>query len=92
MFKYIGILKFKKKKAGLIASIMKILLVQTSFLGDVILSTPVISGIKRIYPGAELWMMTTPLSASLIIRDPLLAGVLTDDKQGKNDNITNPNI
>lgn len=88
MFKYISILKFKKEKAGLIAPIMKILLVQTSFLGDVILSTPVISGIKRIYPGAELWMMTTPLSASLIIRDPLLAGIFIDDKQGKNSGLT----
>lgn len=63
---------------------MKILLVQTSFLGDTILSTPVISAIKKIYPEAELWMMTTPLSAELVIRDPLLAGVLTDDKKDKN--------
>jgi heptosyltransferase-2 len=63
---------------------MKILLAQTSFLGDVILSTPVISGIKRIYPEAKLWMMTTPLSSSLIIRDPLLTGVLIDDKHEKN--------
>jgi len=63
---------------------MKILLVQTSFLGDTILSTPVISGIKKIYPEAELWMMTTPLSAELVIRDPLLSGVLLDDKKGKN--------
>ncbi len=67
---------------------MRILLAQTSFLGDVILSTPVISGIKKIYPGAELWMMTTPLSAALVTRDPLLAGVLIDDKTGKNSGIT----
>jgi len=59
-------------------------LVQTSFLGDTILSTPVISGIKKIFPDAELWMMTTPLSAELVIRDPLLTGVLTDDKKDKN--------
>ncbi len=67
---------------------MKILLAQTSFLGDVILSTPVISGIKRIYPEAELWMMTTPISAPLILRDPLLSGVLIDDKKGENSGIT----
>lgn len=62
---------------------MKILLVQTSFLGDTILSTPVISGIKKIYPDADLWMMTTPLASSLVVRDPLLAGVLTYDKRGE---------
>ncbi|MCK4728814.1 MAG: glycosyltransferase family 9 protein, partial [Desulfobacterales bacterium] len=62
---------------------MRILLVQTSFLGDTILSTPVISAIKKIYPDTELWMMTTPLASSLVVRDPLLAGVLTYDKRGK---------
>jgi heptosyltransferase II len=62
---------------------MKILLVQTSFLGDTILSTPVISGIKQIHPGSRLWMMTTPLSMSLVKDDPRLAGVIPYDKRGK---------
>lgn len=62
---------------------MKILIVQTSFLGDTILSTPVIAGVKRIYPDAELWMMTTPLSSQLVARDPLLKGVIPYDKRGK---------
>jgi heptosyltransferase II len=60
---------------------MKILLVQTSFLGDTILSTPVIAGIKTLFPKAQLWMMTTPLSADLVRRDPLLNGVLPFDKR-----------
>ena len=63
---------------------MKILIVQTSFLGDTILSTPVISGLKKLHPDAELWMMTTPLSTSLIKRDPLLTGAITDDKKSSN--------
>ncbi len=61
---------------------MRLLLVQTSFLGDTILSTPVIAGIKQIYPQAELWMMTTPISADLVRRDPLLAAVIPYDKRG----------
>lgn len=61
---------------------MKILLVQTSFLGDTILSTPVIGAIKSAYPDAELWMMTTPLSTELVRRDPMLAGVIPFDKRG----------
>ncbi len=60
---------------------MKILVVQTSFLGDTILSTAVIAGLKSIYPDAELWMMTTPLSTSLVKRDPLLEGVIGYDKR-----------
>ncbi len=62
---------------------MKILIVQTSFLGDTILSTPVVGGIKQVYPDAELWMMTTPLSSQLVMRDPLLAGVIPFDKRKK---------
>ncbi|WP_300668872.1 glycosyltransferase family 9 protein [Desulfoluna sp.] len=61
---------------------MKILIVQTSFLGDTILSTPVIEGIKALHPDAELWMMTTPLSSHLVKHDPLLAGVIPFDKRG----------
>lgn len=63
---------------------MKILLVQNGFLGDTILSTPVITGLHRVFPNAELWMMTTPQSACLVKRDPLLSGVIPFDKR-KND-------
>lgn len=61
---------------------MNILLVQTSFLGDTILSTPVIAGLKKVYPDAKLWMMTTPLSSQLVVRDPLLESVIPFDKRG----------
>jgi heptosyltransferase-2 len=61
---------------------MKILLVQTSFLGDTILSTPLIAALKKLHPEAELWMMTTPLAADLVKRDPLLSGVIPFAKRG----------
>lgn len=60
---------------------MKILIVQTSFLGDTILSTPVIEGVKALHPDAELWMMTTPLSSHLVEHDPRLQGVIPFDKR-----------
>ncbi len=60
---------------------LKILLVQTSFLGDTILSTPVITGLKKIHPRARIWMMTTPAAAELVQRDPLLDGVIPFDKR-----------
>ncbi len=59
----------------------RILLVQTSFLGDTILSTPVIAAIKSRYPESDLWMMTTPISAGLVKRDPFLTGVIPYDKR-----------
>ncbi len=62
---------------------MKILLVQVSFLGDVVLSTPVIQALRERYPQAELWMMTTPLASDLVKRDPNITGVLSFDKRKK---------
>ncbi len=61
---------------------MKILLAQTGFLGDVVLSTPVIAGLSRCYPGSEIWMLTTPQARPLVQRDPLLKGVLSFEKRG----------
>ena len=60
---------------------MRILILQTSYLGDTILSTPVVAGVHRLYPEAELWMMTTPAGTGLVQHDPLLKGVLAFDKR-----------
>ena len=65
------------------AKLMRILIVQTSYLGDTILSTPVIAGVHQIYPEAELWMMTTPAATGLVRHDPLLRGVLAFDKRNQ---------
>jgi len=61
---------------------MRILLVQTSFLGDVVLSTPVIAEIHKRHPEAELWVMTTPTAAPLLQEDPLVKEVIPFDKRG----------
>ena len=61
---------------------MRILLVQTAFFGDVVLSTPVLAALRQEFPSAELWMLTTPAAKQLVERDPLLAGVITFDKNG----------
>lgn len=62
---------------------MKILIVQCSFLGDTILSTPVIAALKKRYPHARLSMMTTPLASALVMGDPDLEEVILFDKRGK---------
>jgi len=62
---------------------MKILLVQISFLGDTILSTPVIHAIKQAHPDAELWVLTTPPAKILLEKDPLIDGIIVYDKHGK---------
>lgn len=66
---------------------MRILLVQLGFLGDVILSTPLIEAIHLIHPGCELWMMTTPAASPLIREDPMLSGSLEFDKRASGSGI-----
>ena len=61
----------------------RILLVQTSYLGDTILSTPVIAALHRRHPRAELWMMTTPEGAELVRCDPLVHAVIAFDKRSR---------
>ena len=60
---------------------MKILLIQTGFLGDTVLSTPVIENLYRLFPGAEIFALTTPQGAELMRFHPYLKGVLTFDKR-----------
>ena len=62
---------------------MKILLVQLSFLGDTILSTPVIAGLKQIYPESTISMLTTPISSDLVKDDPFVDEVIIYDKRKK---------
>ncbi len=61
---------------------MRTLLVQTSFLGDSLLSTPVVAGIRTLFPDTELWTLSTPLAEPIFRSDPLVAGTLTFDKRG----------
>ncbi|MBX7136698.1 MAG: glycosyltransferase family 9 protein [Oligoflexia bacterium] len=61
---------------------MKILLVQTSFLGDTVLSTPVIGALDLLFPSAEIWCLTTPGGKELLRNDPRLSGILVYDKRG----------
>jgi len=60
---------------------MNILLVQTGFIGDVILSTPVIAAIKKHYPMCELSLLTTPIAAPLLKADTRLKEVIVFDKR-----------
>lgn len=62
---------------------MKILIVQCSFLGDMILSTPVIRAIRDRHPDALISLMTTPLAAPLMASDPDLSDVIVFDKRGR---------
>ncbi len=61
----------------------KILVVQTGFLGDVILSSPVYRNLKEIFPGSSTTVLTTPLATQLVEKDPDVDRVQAFDKRGE---------
>jgi heptosyltransferase-2 len=60
----------------------RILIVQSGFLGDVVLTTPLLAALRRRFPHAWLAMLVTPAAAPLVAHHPALDAVLTDDKRG----------
>ena len=60
----------------------KILVVQTSFLGDAVLTTPLLSEIRRRFPKAKLAVLCTPQAKNLFEGNPDVDELLTDDKRG----------
>jgi heptosyltransferase-2 len=61
---------------------MRFLIAQTSFLGDVVLSTPVFAVLRRHYPGAHIAVLVRPEIAGILEAHPHVDAVLTDDKRG----------
>lgn len=60
----------------------RILIVQTSFLGDVVLTTPLVSEIRRRFPKALVAILCTSSARGLLINNPHLDKIITDDKRG----------
>lgn len=61
----------------------KILIIQTGFPGDIILSTPTIAAMHSLWPDARLSLLTTPAGEQLLRHDPLLDEIIVYDKRNK---------
>lgn len=57
------------------------LIIQTAFIGDVILATPVASELKRIYPDSTIDFLVKKGNESLLLNNPKLNTVFTFDKK-----------
>lgn len=57
-----------------------VLVIQTAFLGDVILTTPLLTALARQHGPVDL--ITTPVAAALIERHPAVREVIRYDKRG----------
>ncbi len=58
-----------------------ILVVQTSFLGDTVLTLPLLAEIKRRYPAGKLTLLCAPVARELLGSHPGIDEVIVDDKR-----------
>ncbi len=59
----------------------KILLIPKGFLGDILLTSPVLSALKRNPGGVSITVLCSPSTAEIVRRDPLVDGVLVFDRR-----------
>ena len=72
----------EKSDQGIQDSI-RILVVQTAFLGDIILTTPLLLALKTAYPESHLALLTTPVGKSALQGLPELDEIISYDKNGQ---------
>lgn len=61
----------------------RILLIHTAFLGDLVLTTPLITALKSIFPESDIYLLTTPTGAELLDGLKELKKIIVYDKRGK---------
>ena len=65
------------------ASVQRVLIAQTAFLGDVVLSTPLLAAIKQHDSNIFLAVLVRPPSQDLLKHNPHIDMLITYDKYGK---------
>ena len=63
---------------------MKILIIQTAFLGDVILSLPIVQVIKNSIPDVTVDYMCIPKTKDILQNNPYISKVIVFDKHEEN--------
>ncbi|HJH06177.1 glycosyltransferase family 9 protein [Fusobacterium ulcerans] len=62
---------------------MRILIIHTAFIGDIVLSTPLVKKLKEVYPWSDITYVTTPAGASILRNNPNISEIIEYDKRGK---------
>ncbi len=73
--------------AGISAPVDKVLVIQTAFLGDAVLTLPFLNALKEQFQGAPISVLCTPEVAEVFKNHPAVANVLIFDKRGKDKGI-----
>jgi len=71
----------RKCKKGKIKKPLKILVIQTAKIGDVVCSTPVFREIKKYYPKSFLSVLIIPLTKGILVNNPYIDEIILFDKK-----------
>lgn len=61
----------------------KVLVFHTAFIGDIVLTLPLIQVVKSTFPEAEITVVTVPAAAGILANHPAIAESLVYDKRGR---------
>jgi heptosyltransferase-2 len=76
-----GVQSEKVPTLGEMKRFRKILVIQTAFIGDVILITPLIRAVRSMFPNATIDALVIPETREVLDNNPNLDGILTFDKR-----------
>ncbi|MCD6334440.1 MAG: glycosyltransferase family 9 protein [Candidatus Latescibacteria bacterium] len=62
---------------------MNILIIQTAFIGDVVLTTPLIRATKTAFPNVRVSILVIPFTADVLGNNPYLDEIIRYDKKGE---------
>src|SRR5690606_20661101 len=65
----------------------KILIIQTAFIGDAILTLPLIQKLKEMYPESLIDVISTPATGQIFSSSPYVNEVIILDKKGEHKSI-----
>jgi heptosyltransferase-2 len=61
----------------------KILILQTAFIGDAVLTLPMIQKLNEVYPASQIDVVCIPSTKEIFIASPFINNVIVYDKHGK---------
>jgi len=60
---------------------MKLLVLQTAFIGDLIMTTPIFKAIKQEFPDSEIHALTIPSASIILKHNPYISKIIEFDKK-----------
>ena len=73
--------EFKKISKNELQKIKKILIIQTAFIGDVILITPLVSAARKLFPESVIDVMVIPQASNIFENNPKINSIIPFDKR-----------